>query len=57
MDYFLSLFGDAEDIALCRMEFHQPVLFPLFQALEVFLESSAVVYGADGEVGYCVVGK
>ena len=58
MDDLGPLPGNEQNIALCRVKLHQPVLLPLFKLLEVILEPKyiiAVIYGTNGVVNYCVI--
>ena len=55
MDDLGPLPGDAQNVALFWVKFHQLVLLPLFKLLKVLTESIAVIYGTNGEVNCCVI--
>lgn len=57
MFYKLSLVAYLKDLAFLEMELHEPIIFPLLEGLQVFLEKDCILWYFDASLEVAVVSK
>lgn len=57
MIYKLSLVAYLENLAFLGVEFHEPVLFPLLEGLQVFLEKDCILRRFDTSIKDAIVSE
>ncbi len=57
MIYKLSLVAYLEKLAFLGVEFHEPVLFPLLEGLQVFLEKDCILRRFDASIKDALVSE
>ena len=54
---WIAALSDVENLAFLRMEFHEPLSFPLLECVKVLLELDGIIIVVDDPINHAVVSK